>query len=52
MAITIGEVEVEVAPTPAPQSPSGSPPGPQQQKVELSAALERIHERQERLKAD
>jgi hypothetical protein len=52
MAVTIGEVQVEVVPTPAPQNPSASPSGPQQHKVELAAALERLQERQERLKAD
>lgn len=52
MAVTIGEVEVEVSSTPAPQNPSASPTGPQQPKVELRAALERLHERDERLRAD
>ena len=52
MAVTIGEVHVEVrdermqAVAPEPAST------PQQPRVDLASALERVRERRERLKAD
>lgn len=52
MAITIGEVEVEVSQTPAPQSSSAAKSRPQQPKLDLAGALERMHERKQRLEAD
>jgi hypothetical protein len=51
MAVMIDEVQVEVTDTPS--QPVGPPAqAAQQQKLDLLSALERVHERQQRLKAD
>jgi hypothetical protein len=52
MAVTIGEVQVEVIPTPAPQNASAAPATKEEPKIALSAALARVQERSQRLRAD
>jgi hypothetical protein len=51
MAVTIDEVQVEVTETPT-QPAGGAAHAPQQRKTDLITALERLRERQDRLKAD
>lgn len=52
MAVTIDVVEVEVTEARPETGPSQSAAAPQQQRIDLASALERVRERRERLKAD
>ena len=52
MAVTIDEMHVEVASEPAAQKNAGSAPEEPKKKVDLHRALEMMHERKYRLKAD
>lgn len=51
MAVTIGEMQVDVTDAPSQQS-GPAPAAPDQQGVDLSAALDVLRERECRLRAD
>lgn len=50
MAVTIDEVQVEVSDRPQQSQPAAATP--REPKIDLTTALERLRERQARLKAD
>ena len=51
MAVTIDQLDVEVSDG-QPAQAAAAPQGPQKEKLDLQRALERVRERQARLKAD